>query len=137
MKNNSAILKLSLLAGSFYFLFVSIAHLSGLKFPGLYIYFQIPSYAFQDKIVALFALGWAIFFFTAFTDPVKNITLVRGILFAGAFAIIILCFINITTNFYLFNNSVNPGIIWLETILLFVYWLWLVVFYFLVKKDCI
>lgn len=137
MKNNSAILKLSLLAGSFYFLFVSIAHLFGLKFPGLYIYFQIPSYAFQDKIVALFAFGWSIFFFTAFTDPVKNITLVRGILFAGSFAIIILCFINITTNFYLFNNSLNTAIIWLETILLFVYWLWLVFFYFLVKKDCI
>ena len=134
MKKDSHILKLSLLAGAFYFFLVSIAHLSGLKIPGLYIYFEIPSYSYQDNIVALLALGWAIFFFTAFTDPLKNITLVKAILVAGAAAIIILCMINIRTNFLLLNNFVNIKIIWLEIFILFIYWLLLVVFYIRIKK---
>lgn len=135
IKNNFNIFKLSLLVGSFYFLFVSVAHLSGLKIPGLYIYFQIPSYTFQDNIVAFFSLGWSIFFYTAFTDTIKNIALVKAILIAGAAAIIILCLINIKTNFQLLNNYVDIKIIWLETFMLFIYWLWLVVFYFRFKKN--
>lgn len=134
MKKNSTILKLSLLAGAVYFFLVSVAHLSGLKIPGLYIYFEIPSYSYQDNIVALLALGWAIFFFTAFTDPLKNVTLVKAILVAGAAAIIILCMINIRTNFLVLNNFVNIKIIWLEIIILFIYWLLLVVFYIRSKK---
>ena len=133
MKKNSAILKLSLLAGAIYFFLVSVAHLSGLKIPGLYIYFEIPSYSYQDNIVALLALGWAIFFYTAFIDPLKNIALVKAILTAGAAAIIILCMINIKTNFLLFNNSANIKIIWLEITILFCYWLLLVVFYFRIR----
>lgn len=134
MEKNSAILKLSLLAGAIYFFLVSVAHLSGLKIPGLFIYFEIPSYSYQDNIVAFLTLGWAIFFYTAFTNPLKNIALVKAILVAGAAAIIILCLINISTNFLPLNNSVNIKIIWLETTILFFYWLLLIVFYFRLKK---
>jgi hypothetical protein len=135
MKKKSSILKLSLLSGAVYFFLVSAAHLSGLKIPGLYIYFDIPSYPYQDNIVAFLSLGWSIFFYTAFTDVLKNIALVKAILIAGAAAIIILCLINIQTNFQLLNDQADIKIIWLEIFMLFIYWLWLVVFYFRLKKN--
>jgi len=135
MKKKSTILKLSLLSGAIYFFLVSAAHLSGLKIPGLYIYFDIPSYPYQDNIVAFLTLGWSIFFYTAFTDVVTNIALVKAILIAGAAAIIVLSIINIKTDFQLLNNNVDINIIWLEIFILFVYWLWLVVFYFRLKKN--
>jgi len=135
MKKKSSILKLSLLSGAVYFFLVSAAHLSGLKIPGLYIYFDIPSYPYQDNIVAFLTLGWSIFFYTAFTDVVKNIALVKAILIAGAAAIIVLSIINIKTDFQLLNSNVDINIIWLEIFILFVYWLWLVVFYFRLKKN--
>jgi len=135
MKKSSKILGLSILAGSIYFSLVAAAHLSGLKIPGLFIYFELPSYEFQDKIVALFALGWAMFFYSAYKDPLKYIGFVRAIIFAGAAAIIILCVINFSVNFSTLNKSTNIRIIWLQVILLFFYWLWLVVYYFKVKKE--
>ena len=135
MKKKSSILKLSLLSGAVYFFLVSAAHLSGLKIPGLYIYFDIPSYPYQDNIVAFLTLGWSIFFYTAFTDVVKNIALVKAILIAGAAAIIVLSIINIKTDFQLLNSNVDINIIWLEIFILFVYWLWLVVFYLRLKKN--
>jgi len=135
MKKKSSILKLSLLSGAVYFFLVSVAHLSGLKIPGLYIYFDIPSYPYQDNIVAFLALGWSIFFYTAFTDVLKNIALVKAILIAGAAAIIVLSIINFKTDFQLLNSNVDINIIWLEIFILFIYWLWLVVFYFRLKKN--
>jgi hypothetical protein len=135
MKKKSLILKLSLLSGAVYFFLVAVAHLSGLKIPGLYIYFDIPSYPYQDNIVAFLSLGWSIFFYTAFTDVLKNIALVKAILIAGAAAIIVLSIINFKTDFQLLNSNVDINIIWLEIFILFVYWLWLVVFYFRLKKN--
>lgn len=136
MKKNSTILRLSLLTGTLYFFLMSVSHFLGLKIPGLFIYFDIPSYPYQDSIISSLALGWSLFFYTAFTNPVKNIDLVKTILIAGAAAIIILSLINIRTNFSLLNNSASIKIIWLEIALLFIYWLWLVVIYFRVKKSC-
>ncbi|MCU0414826.1 MAG: hypothetical protein MUE91_10585, partial [Ignavibacteriaceae bacterium] len=135
MKKDSVILKLSLLAGVIYFFLIAVAHLSGLKIPGLYIYFDIPSYPYQDNIVAFLALGWSIFFYTAFTDVLKNIALIKAILIAGAAAIIVLSIINFKTDFQLLNSNVDINIIWLEVFILFIYWLWLVVFYFRLKKN--
>ncbi len=135
MKKDSVILKLSLLAGAIYFFLIAAAHLSGLKIPGLYIYFDIPSYPYQDNIVAFLALGWSIFFYTAFTDVLKNIALIKAILIAGAAAIIVLSIINFKTDFQLLNSNVDINIIWWEVFILFIYWLWLVVFYFRLKKN--
>ena len=135
MKNNFKILKFSLLAGSFYFFLVSVAHLWGIKIPGLFIYFNIPSYSYQDNIVAFFSLGWSFFFYIAFVDPVKYLVLVKAILIAGAAAIIVLCYINIRTDFILLNNSAKISIFWVQIVILFFYWFWLVVFYFRLKKK--
>ncbi len=128
-------IKLPLIAGAVYFFLMAIAHLGEIKIPGLFIYFDFPSYSYQDRITALFSLGWSLFFFTAFTDPLKYKTLVRSILIAGAAAIIILCFINLETDFYSLNNSADVTIIWVQTVMLFFYWFWLVISYYNLRVN--
>jgi hypothetical protein len=135
MNKKLVILRWSLLAGSIYFLAISFVHLIDYKIPGLFIYFELPSYLYQDRITSFFAFGWSVFFFTAFKNLKQNIHLVKAILIAGAFAICILCLINLSPDIQILSNTKNITIIWIETSLLFFYWVWLVVFYVLTKKE--
>jgi hypothetical protein len=135
MKRNLIILRWSILAGSIYFLGIAIVHLLDSKIPGLFIYFALPSNLYQDRITSFLAFGWSVFFFTAFKNPIQNIHLIKAILIAGAFAISILCIINLSSDINILSDSKNIKIIWLETSLLFFYWVWLIVFYILTKKE--
>ena len=109
--------------GAVYFLLVGIVHAAGLKIPGLYIYFNVPSYAYQDKVIALLALGWAAFFFNGIRNPSKGS--IKLLILIGAVALIMLCVINLTTDFAALSGAVNPNIFHLETGILFLYWIWL------------
>lgn len=97
MSTNFRILKWSLLAGAVYFFSVSVVHLLGIKVPILYIYFNVPSNAYQDRIISFLAFGWAMFLFTAFTDPQKQGALVKAVLVAGAGALLGLSINNLVT----------------------------------------
>jgi len=134
MSINQRILRYSLLAGAVYFFSVSVVHMLGLKVPVLFIYFNVPSYAYQDRIISFLAFGWSVFLFTAFTDPQKNSALVKAILAAGAGALIGVSVINAATDFQSLDPAINPMVFWLEAAGLFVYWLWLVVFHFRSSK---
>ena len=127
------ILKISLFCGAIYFFLVSITHLIGLKIPGLFIYYNVPSYSYQDRIISLLALGWAIFFFLAAKDPHKQI--IKSILIIGAVAIAMLSFINFITDFASFSKMINPVYFHFQTGLLFIYWFWLVFWYNKLKKN--
>ena len=129
MKRDINILKGLSFAGSLYFFLVSVAHLIGLKVPILFIYYNVPSYAYQDKIISFLAFGWSVFIFSAFLNPIKNSLLIRAILIAGAGAIIGLEFINTYTDFESFNNGNNRNIFRLETLGLATYITLLVIFY--------
>lgn len=112
-------LRLSLLAGSIFFFLVGVVHLLGTKIPGLYLYFNLQSYAYQDKIIASLSFGWAIFFFAAFKSPAK--ILLKAILLAGIIAIASLTVIN-------YREAVSL-LAKIETAALFLYWLWLAICY--------
>ncbi len=129
MSNPQRILKWSLLAGAVYFLGIALVHMLGIKIPLLFIYFNVPSHAYQDRIISFLAFGWAVFLYTAFTDPKKQAALVRAILVAGAGAIVGLSIINLTTDFQAYDPALNSAVFWGETAGVFVYWLWLVIFY--------
>jgi hypothetical protein len=128
MSANLRILKWSLFAGALYFFLISVVHLLGIKAPILYIYFNVPSNAYQDRIISFLAFGWAVFLFTAFTDPQKQVALVNATLVAGAGALVGLAINNGVTGFQDYGMDINPAVFWLETAGVFVYWLWLVVF---------
>lgn len=52
MSGNLRVLKWSLLPASMYCLSVVAAHMLGAKVPILFVYFNVPSNAYQDRIIA-------------------------------------------------------------------------------------
>jgi len=61
MNDSQNILKWSLLGGSVYFFLVSVVHRVGVKVPLLFVYFNAPSFAYQDRIISFLAFGWSMF----------------------------------------------------------------------------
>ena len=137
MGKNSTVLRWSLVAGALYFLGITIAHVLGIRIPGLYIYFDVPSYAYQDRIIASLAFGWSVFLFTAAREPVKNRDLVVAILVAGAGAILGLSVVNLATDFDALGPGVQVSLFWLETLALCGYLTWLLVFYRRSRRETI
>ena len=133
MKTEITILKWSLFSGGIYFILISIVHLLGVKVPGLYIYFNVPSYDYQDKIISFLAFGWGIIFIQASRNPIKYIYIIRSILIAGLAAICSLSYINLSTNFNDLSQNIYVIYFWIQTGILCLYLLWLFIFYNQVK----
>lgn len=129
MSKNARILKWSLLSGAVYFACIALAHAFGLKIPGLFVYFNVPSLDYQDRIIAFLAFGWATFFYVAADDPVAHPLPVQALLTSSAVAILGLARINAAGNF----GNLSPGIsvrpFWIQTGFLLAYLVWLFVFY--------
>lgn len=136
IENPHPTLKWSLLGGAVYFLLVAMAHFFGIKAPLFYIYYDLPSEAYQDKIIAFTTFGWAMFFVAGYSS-VKRTSLrsVRYIVIAGAGAIAGLCLINLFTDFNRLNVDARPFFYWAETAALAAYLGWIAVFYVLAKRD--
>ena len=129
MKKNLKILRWLLFVGSVYFFLVAIFHMAGIKIPPFFIYFDVSSHVYQDRIISFLAFGWSIFLFTAFLNPINNKMLIQAILIAGVGAIIGLEIINTYTDFVSFSNTINPTIFRLETLGLAVYLVLLTIYY--------
>lgn len=134
MMSKLGILKYSLLVGAIYFALVSIVHFVGFKVPILFVYFNVPSYPYQDRIISFLAFGWAVFMFSGYLNP-KNKELIMAILIAGFGAIAGLTIINLSTDFHNLSSQINITYFWIETIGLFAYVFWLVYFYYQVFKN--
>jgi hypothetical protein len=52
MNKSTAILKWLLLAGAVYFLAIAIVHM-------LFVYYDLPSYGYQDRIISFLSFGWS------------------------------------------------------------------------------
>ncbi len=128
-------IKFPLYFGVLYFLLISLVHALNIKIPGLFIYFDVPSYVYQDKIISFLAFGWAFFFFTAAKTLVKP--LIQAITFIGAVAIMMLFYINMNTDFISLSEEINPDIFFIETGILFLYWTWLVWSYINARKKLV
>jgi hypothetical protein len=61
----TGLLSLALNANVLYFVAMSVAHWVGFKVPVLFIYYDTPFHAYQDKIIAFCAATYALFFFAA------------------------------------------------------------------------
>lgn len=135
MSRSLNILKYLLLLGAVYFLGISVAHLLSLKIPGLFVYFNVPSYAYQDKIISFLAFGWAVSLFVAFMNPIANKSIIKSFIIAGLGAIIGLSTINLSADFNELTKNINRNIFWAETIILSIYLFVLAIFYFLVTHK--
>lgn len=59
------LLRLALWAGVAYFCCMAVAHFFGLKYPLLFVYYDVPFYAYQDKIISFAVVAYACLFATA------------------------------------------------------------------------
>lgn len=124
-QKNDQILNLLLYAGAVYFLCVALVHILGVKIPGLFVYYNVPSYSYQDRIISFLSLGWAAFFFLAARKMDGD--LIRLILIIGFIAILALIFNTFNTNFKLLDPRINKSDFTWILVALSVYWLGLVV----------
>ena len=58
-------LRYALLAGVVYFVAMATAHFFGIKVPLLFVYWNNPFFAYQDKIIAFAVMTYAALFYTA------------------------------------------------------------------------
>jgi hypothetical protein len=135
MSRSTAILKWLLLAGAVYLLAIAAAHMFSIKLPLLFLYYDLPSYGYQDRIISFLSFGWSVFLFTASVDPIKNRAAVKAILIAGLAAIFGLNTINGTTDFRALSPDIHPAIFRIETLGVSLYVAALILFYFLAKGE--
>jgi len=62
---NSPPLKYGLLAGMVYFCCMAVAHYFGIKQPLLFVYYDTPFYAYQDKIISFAVVSYIALFYSA------------------------------------------------------------------------
>lgn len=137
MQNDTAekLLRPSLYLLALYFLSVFLAHISETKIPLLFIYYDVPSTPYQDKIIAFLAFGWAVFFARAAPRPSANLPLVRAIIIAATGAIAVLAYINLTSDFTKFAAGLDTGPYWMQTMALGAVWLWIVFLYLRISRG--
>ena len=135
MNKSTVTLKWLLLIGALYFLAIAAAHMLGTKVPLLFVYFNVPSYGYQDKIISFLSFVWSVFFFAASLDPTNNRYAVKAILIAGIGAISGLHVINMSTDFHALSPHINPALFQIETFGLSAYVAALIFFYFLSTRE--
>ena len=59
------LLRLMLLAGVAYFCCMAVAHFFGLKYPLVFVYYDVPFYAYQDKIISFAVVAYVCLFANA------------------------------------------------------------------------
>ena len=122
--NKKSILRTLLLAGSIYFTSVALVHFLGIKIPVLYIYYDIPSNAYQDRIISVLCFAFAIFLFAGYKIFEQNFIIVKYIVLAGFVAVLGL-YVN---NFISAENLKTNLIYWLEITILAIYLVFLFIF---------
>jgi hypothetical protein len=68
IKDSHNLLSWSLLGGAIYFFLITIAHIFGIKTPILFIYFNVPSYIYQDMIIAFLSFGVGMFLYAGYAS---------------------------------------------------------------------
>ncbi len=128
------LLKITLWGLAVYFLLISLAHISGTKLPLLFVYFDVPSTVYQDRIISFFAFGWAVFVATTAKDPLSNLAFVRALIISAIGAVAALIYINLTTDFASYSTDIALWKYWVQTAILATITLWMTVLYGLARK---
>lgn len=78
-----------LLAGTIYLCAVAVAHFLGYKAPGLYIYYDVPSTVYQDRVIGTLCAAMAVLMLglyrtaSVYPQVVRSVPLAGAVLLAG------------------------------------------------------
>jgi hypothetical protein len=122
---NGALLRYSLLAGCVYFVLMSIAHFFGIKVPVLFVYYDVPYYAYQDMVISFAVLAYVGLFYLASKsrENVPVALLVLALTVGG------LSLVNMSAELKLLTLLKPRDPYWIQTAIIGVYWLYLVILY--------
>ena len=126
---NSSLTRLALLAGCAYFTCMAIAHFFGIKVPLLFVYYDTPFHAYQDKIISFAVTAYIGLWYVAS----KSRDAVPVALIVLALTVLGLSSVNMSptlTDLLTEDQSTTPY--WLQTALIAGYWVVLVVLW---RKD--
>ena len=98
---------------------MAAAHFLGLKYPLLFVYYDTPFYAYQDKIISFAVLAYASLFYAA----IRHIQVVPMALFALGVTVLGLSFVNISSDLQIVLQGQRTVIYWLQTGFFAVYFL--------------
>lgn len=81
--NSKTLQNAALLGGAVYLFLVSAAHFFQIKVPVLFIYFDVPSNVYQDRIIAAVSFALAVFLLGCFRTRESSPGMIRYALRAG------------------------------------------------------
>ncbi len=125
MKNK---LNIALLLGAIYFYTVALLHFIGFKVPMFFVYYDVDSTIYQDRIISVLSFMFATFLFAGY--KIKETDILKYILFAGAVGVFGLAMNNFLTRISFRSNTIY----WIEIGLLGLY---VLVLHFFYKKGTI
>jgi hypothetical protein len=128
---NSSLLRYGLLAGVMYFICMAVAHYFGIKQPLLFVYYDTPFYAYQDKIISFAVVSYVALFYSA----AQHRTVVPAALVVLGVTVLGLASINMSDALATVlqeGQSTTPY--WIQTGLIAVYFTVLLVLYLRDKK---
>jgi hypothetical protein len=124
---NSRLLRLGLLAGVVYFCCMAVAHYFGIKQPLLFVYYDTPFHAYQDKIIAFAVVSYVALFYSA----AQHRTVVPAALIVLGVTVLGLASVNVSdalASVLKDGQSTTPY--WIQTGLIAAYFVGLLALYF-------
>lgn len=126
---NSSLTRYAFLAGAGYFVCMAIAHFFSFKVPILFIYYDTPFYAYQDKIISFAVCAYIGLFYSASRHREVALTaiVVLALTVAGLSAV------NLSDDLAaVLGEGQSTLPYWLQTVVIAIYW---IVMVFLYQKD--
>lgn len=123
---NPPVLRYALLAGVAYFCCMAVAHYFGIRLPLLFVYYDTPFHAYQDRIIAFAVLAYAALFYAASRHRV----VVPAALFALGVTVLGLASVNLSDALTsVLADGQTTTAYWIQTGLIAAYFLLLLVLY--------
>jgi hypothetical protein len=121
----SKLLRIALLAGVAYFCAMAVAHFFGIKWPLLFVYYDVPFYAYQDKIISFAVVAYACLWWSA----ARERSVMPAVLVALGATVAGLAAVNVSGALATVLNGRSTQAYWWQTALFAGYWLVLFVLY--------
>ena len=119
------LLRLALWAGAAYFCCMAVAHFFGLKYPLLFVYYDVPFYAYQDKIISFAVVAYICLFVNAALDR----SAVPAAIVALGVTVLGLSAVNGSDALETVLDGRSPIAYWMQTGLIALYFIMLIVLY--------
>lgn len=104
---------------------MAVAHFFGLKYPLLFVYYDVPFYAYQDKIISFAVVAYV----CLFVNAALNRSAVPVALIALGVTVLGLSAVNASAALAEALDGRSTGAYWLQTALIAAYFGWLFLLY--------